>query len=209
METMSEWFEASFTRSPVMAILRGYSPEQTVALATRAWELGIETVEVPIQDELGVAALTAAVEAGARRDKTVGAGTVTSIERVERAAALGASFTVAPGMRADVASASLANGMPHLPGVASGTDVQIALELGIDVVKAFPASVLGAEWITAMRGPFPTVRFVATGGINARNARSFLAAGAAVVAVGSALDDEEQLPLLAALTDRDASVVTH
>lgn len=209
MESMSNWFDASFSRSPVMAILRGYSPERTVELASRAWDLGFESVEVPVQDEAGFRALSAAVAAGARRGKGVGAGTVISAERVERAAELGAAFTVAPGMRAEVASASLAKGMPHLPGVASGTDVQIALEIGIDVVKAFPASVLGADWIGAMRGPFPTVRFVATGGINARNARAFLDAGAAVVAVGSALEDPEQLPLLAALNDRDASVVTH
>lgn len=202
METMSTWFDESFGRSPVMAILRGYSPERTVELASRAWDLGIDCVEVPVQDEAGFAALAAAVDAGAARGKRVGAGTVIDLERVRRAAALGAAFTVAPGMRAHVAAASTAAGMPHLPGVATGTDVQIALELGIDVVKAFPASVLGAEWIAAMRGPFPTVRFVATGGVHARNATQFLEAGAAVVAVGSALDDPEQLPLLAALTDR-------
>lgn len=205
METMSTWFDESFGRCPVMAILRGYSPARTVELANRAWDLGIESVEVPVQDEAGFSALTAAIAAGASRGKGVGAGTVIDLDRVARAAELGAAFTVAPGMRAHVAEASIAAGMPHLPGVGSGTDVQVALELGIDVVKAFPASVLGAEWITAMRGPFPTTRFVATGGMTAHNARAFLDAGAAVVAVGSALADPEQLPLLAALTDAAAT----
>ena len=58
---------------------------------------------------------------------------------------------------------------------------------------------LGTGWFAAMRGPFPEVRFVATGGMDARNAREYLAAGAALIAVGSALEDPAQLPALAAL----------
>ncbi|MFE1951135.1 bifunctional 4-hydroxy-2-oxoglutarate aldolase/2-dehydro-3-deoxy-phosphogluconate aldolase [Streptomyces sp. NPDC059524] len=195
-------FEELFAGVPVMAILRGMPAGRTVELAVRAWDLGIECVEVPVQDEAAGRVLAEVVAAGAERGKPVGAGTVTSAERLARAVAAGAAFTVAPGLDARVARASVEAGLPHLPGVATPTDVQAALALGLDWLKAFPASVLGTGWFRAMRGPFPEVPFVATGGVDAENAAAYLAAGARVVAVGSALEDPEQLPRLAALLSR-------
>ncbi|MFJ9040358.1 bifunctional 4-hydroxy-2-oxoglutarate aldolase/2-dehydro-3-deoxy-phosphogluconate aldolase [Streptomyces sp. NPDC102406] len=195
-------FDELFAGAPVMAILRGMPVATTVELAVRAWDLGIDCVEVPVQDEAAGQVLAAVVAAGAERGKPVGAGTVTSAGRLERAVAAGAAFTVAPGLDADVARASVAAGLPHLPGVATPSDVQAARALGLTWLKAFPASVLGADWFQAMRGPFPEVPFVATGGIDAGNAAAYLSAGARVVAVGSALEDDDQLPRLAALLAR-------
>ncbi|MFC9158203.1 bifunctional 4-hydroxy-2-oxoglutarate aldolase/2-dehydro-3-deoxy-phosphogluconate aldolase [Streptomyces bauhiniae] len=192
-------FDRLFARAPVMAILRGMPLEKSVELAVRAWDLGIECVEVPVQSREAAEVLAAVVEAGAGRGKPVGAGTVTTAERLAWAVSSGAAFTVAPGLDAEVARASLDAGLPHLPGVATATDVQAARALGLDWLKAFPASVLGPDWFRAMRGPFPEVPFVATGGIDASNAAAYLAAGAQVVAVGSALEDPEQLPALADL----------
>ena len=104
------------------------------------------------------------------------------------AASLGAAFTVAPGYDREIAAASWAKGMPHLPGVATATDVQRALADGHTWLKAFPASVLGPDWIRAMRGPFPEARFVATGGIQRGNAAGFLRAGASMVAIGQSVE---------------------
>ncbi|MFG2813392.1 bifunctional 4-hydroxy-2-oxoglutarate aldolase/2-dehydro-3-deoxy-phosphogluconate aldolase [Streptomyces sp. NPDC048410] len=192
-------FDRIFAKAPVMAILRGMSREKSVELASRAWDLGIECVEVPVQSREAAEVLGAVVAAGGERGKPVGAGTVTTAERLAWAVSAGAAFTVAPGLDAEVARASLAAGLPHLPGVATATDVQAARALGLDWLKAFPASVLGPDWFRAMRGPFPEVPFVATGGIDAANAAAYLAAGAKVVAVGSALEDPEQLRSLADL----------
>ncbi|SIT89771.1 bifunctional 4-hydroxy-2-oxoglutarate aldolase/2-dehydro-3-deoxy-phosphogluconate aldolase [Microbacterium sp. RU33B] len=181
---------------PVMAILRGYGAERTVALARRAWELGVTCVEVPLQTERDAEALAALVDAARPHGHPVGAGTILDVEGAQRAQELGAVFTVSPGLDADVARASLGLGMPHLPGVATATEVHQARKLGLEWLKAFPASDIGAEWITAMLAPFPEARFVATGGVSARNAKIFLEAGARAVAVGSALDDPAQLPML-------------
>ncbi|MGW4286976.1 bifunctional 4-hydroxy-2-oxoglutarate aldolase/2-dehydro-3-deoxy-phosphogluconate aldolase [Streptomyces sp. NPDC004673] len=192
-------FDRIFAKAPVMAILRGMSREKSVELASRAWDLGIECVEVPVQSREAAEVLAAVVAAGGERGKPVGAGTVTTAERLAWAVSAGAAFTVAPGLDAEVARASLGAGLPHLPGVATATDVQAARALGLEWLKAFPASVLGPDWFRAMRGPFPEVPFVATGGIDASNAGAYLAAGAKVVAVGSALEDPEQLRSLADL----------
>ena len=89
--------------------------------------------------------------------------------------------------------------LPILAGVATPSEVQRAVALGLTWLKAFPAQWLGTDWFRHIRGPFPQVQFIATGGMDASNAADFLAAGVRVVAVGSALEDETQLEKLAAL----------
>ncbi|GAB3703300.1 bifunctional 4-hydroxy-2-oxoglutarate aldolase/2-dehydro-3-deoxy-phosphogluconate aldolase [Nocardiopsis oceani] len=183
----------------VMAILRGMPVDTTVELAVRAWELGITAVEVPARGPDAMAALSATVEAGTERGHAVGAGTVITTDQVRAVSQAGAAFTVAPGFDAEVMAASEDAGMPHLPGVASPTDIQAVLKAGGRWVKAFPASHLGPDWIRAVRAPFPDIQVVATGGVDARNAKEFLDAGARMVAVGSALAAPDQIPLLAEL----------
>ncbi len=200
MTDSTEYFDRVFAGTRVMAILRGYSPERTVELCGIAWDSGIDVVEVPVQDPSAYPSLEAGIAAARARGKEVGAGTVITPEQVRTVALLGAAFTVAPGTSRRVIEASQATGLPHLPGVATASDVTVALEAGLSWVKAFPAAQLGPAWIAAQRGgPFPRVRFVATGGIDAGNAGDFLASGARVVAVGSALADPAQLSLLGAL----------
>ncbi|SEB35907.1 2-keto-3-deoxy-phosphogluconate aldolase [Paramicrobacterium humi] len=195
-------YDEIFGSAPLMAILRGMGVERSLAVATAAWDLGIDVVELPIQTPEDVEALRVVSEAGRSRGKRIGAGTVVSREHVEQAAEAGAEFTVSPGFDIDVVRASSVAGLPPLPGVATPTEVQIAMGEGLTWLKAFPASLLGTSWFGAMRGPFPGVRFVATGGMDASNAADFLDAGVRVVAVGSALEDESQLPLLAQLLGR-------
>ncbi|GAA3934047.1 bifunctional 4-hydroxy-2-oxoglutarate aldolase/2-dehydro-3-deoxy-phosphogluconate aldolase [Microbacterium soli] len=192
-------FEQLFGNAPLMAILRGMGVERTLATATRAWDLGITAVEVPVQTPTDVEALRVVADAARERGLVVGAGTVIAPEHVRQAAGAGAAFTVSPGLDIEIVRASHAAGMPSLPGVSTATEVQRALSEGLTWMKAFPASLLGTGWFPAMRGPFPQARFVATGGMGSTNAREFLDAGVRVVAVGSALEDEAQLPALAAL----------
>jgi len=198
-------FEELFGGVPLMAILRGMGVERSLAVSTTAWDLGIELVELPIQTPEDLEALRVVAAAGRERGKSVGAGTVLSAEHVAQAASAGAAFTVSPGFDLEVARASHEAGLLSMPGVATATEVQLALKSGLTWLKAFPASVLGPHWLTAMHGPFPQARFVTTGGMNAANAGEYLRAGARVVAVGSALEDPSQLPLLAALTGADRS----
>jgi 2-dehydro-3-deoxyphosphogluconate aldolase / (4S)-4-hydroxy-2-oxoglutarate aldolase len=195
----AEFFSALFDGQAVMAILRGTDPATTVTICQKAWQAGILVTEVAIETEASESSLRAAVELGRRDGRLVGAGTVTTCERVRAARAAGAAFTVAPGLDADVASASLRSGMPHLPGVATPTEIQHAVRLGFRWLKIFPARELGSSWITAMAGPFPGLRLVATGGIGAGNAAEFLAAGARAVAVGSSLTEPEAIEYLASL----------
>jgi Entner-Doudoroff aldolase len=170
-----------------------------VALSTTAWDLGIDAVEVPLQTSEDDAALREVVRLGEERGKVVGAGTILTVEQVDAAIAAGARYLVAPGLDPAIVRTAQARGIPILPGVATPSEVQAALALGLTWLKAFPATWLGTGWFAHIRGPFPQVRFVATGGLNAANVGDYLAAGVRVAAVGSALEDPAQLELMAQL----------
>ncbi|GIG87036.1 bifunctional 4-hydroxy-2-oxoglutarate aldolase/2-dehydro-3-deoxy-phosphogluconate aldolase [Plantactinospora endophytica] len=194
------YFDDLFAGQPVMAILRGFDPAGTVALCERAWAAGIDVVEVPVQSPDALPSLHAAVAAGRDRGRPVGAGTVVTPDQVRTVYEAGAAFTVAPGYDPEVAAECSRLGLAHLPGVATSSEIGRALRTGHTWLKAFPASELGTGWIRAQLAPFPTVKFVATGGVDADNAEAFLGAGCRVVAVGSALQDPRQLDLLGRLT---------
>jgi 2-dehydro-3-deoxyphosphogluconate aldolase / (4S)-4-hydroxy-2-oxoglutarate aldolase len=185
-------FDEIFTGQPVMAILRGLPADETVAVAGKLWDAGVTVLEVPIGSPEAVPALKAAVDAAKERGLRVGAGTVITADQVRAAAEVGAQYTVAPGFDPLVLAASLAAGMPHLPGVGTATEVQRAWLAGCRWLKAFPAAALGPAWISGLKGPFPDVNFVATGGLKVADAPTYLAAGARVVALGAALADPRQ-----------------
>lgn len=194
---MTDWFEEAFAGAPLMAILRGMGVERSVRLATTAWDLGLDSVEVPLQTEEDERALRELVRLAGERGKVVGAGTIITPEQVERAVDAGAAYLVSPGIDSAVVRAAQERGIPILPGVATPSEVQLGVSLGLTWLKAFPAEWLGVGWFRHMRGPFPQVRFVATGGLDAGNVGAFLDAGVRVAAVGSALEDPTQLDALA------------
>ncbi len=201
--TDSEWFDEAFAAAPLMAILRGMGVERSARLAGIAWDLGLDSVEVPLQTDEDERALREVVRLAAERGKVVGAGTIITPDQVDRAVDAGAAYLVSPGIDPVVVRAAQERGIPILPGVATPSEVQLGVSLGLTWLKAFPAEWLGVGWFRHMRGPFPQVRFVATGGLDAGNVGAFLDAGVRVAAVGSALEDASQLEALAAVLRGD------
>lgn len=119
-----------------------------------------------------------------RAELLVGAGTVLRPDQVDRAADAGARFIVSPGLSEPVVRRCRELGLPVMPGVATATELMAALELGVEVVKYFPAETSGgAAGVQALAAPFPGVRFVPTGGIGAAQLPDYLAVPA-VAAVG-------------------------
>jgi 2-dehydro-3-deoxyphosphogalactonate aldolase len=172
---------------PLIAILRGLTFDAALQIAEAVWTADAGLIEVPVQNEAAIDVLRRLAVEGRRRGHVVGAGTVVSPSLVARALDAGAAFTVAPGYDAKVAEASVAAGLPHLPGVATASEVQAAVAAGFGWLKAFPAASLSPSWFRDMRGPFPDVKFVATGGISAANAAAFHSSGARALGVGSAI----------------------
>lgn len=109
-------------------------------------------------------------------DMLVGAGTVLTPEQVDRAVAAGAKFIVSPGLNPVVVKYCVDKGIPVTPGTANPSDIEVALSLGLEVVKFFPAEQAGGlAMIKAMSAPYTTMKFMPTGGINAKNLNSYLA----------------------------------
>lgn len=199
MSDSEHFFDRVFAESPLMAILRSMGAQRSTRVANTAWELGIQSVEVTLQSSDDVRVLRHLAAAGNERGAVVGAGTIIDPAQVPIAVSAGAGYLVSPGLDAAVVKAAQQHGIPILPGVATPSEVQRATALGLTWLKAFPAQWLGPEWFKHIRGPFPATRFIATGGMDATNAGTFLDAGVRVVAVGSALEDETQLEKLAEL----------
>ncbi|MPY97910.1 MAG: 2-dehydro-3-deoxyphosphogluconate aldolase [Actinophytocola sp.] len=184
--TWADFFVDAFRRVPLMVILRGMSPDHAVTAARTAWHAGVGLVEVTIETEDALPTLAAVVRA-APDGVPVGAGTVTTPDRLAAAVEVGARFGVAPGLDADTVRAARERDVPFLPGIATPTEAGQALRLGATTVKVFPAATLGPSWVGAIAGPFPGLRMVATGGVTAATAPEYLRAGAIAVGVGSSL----------------------
>jgi 2-dehydro-3-deoxyphosphogluconate aldolase / (4S)-4-hydroxy-2-oxoglutarate aldolase len=163
-------------------------PVMVIERSDDAWPLaqalkagGLTCIEVTLRTAQAIAALSAI---SGDPDVLVGAGTVLRPSQVEAALEAGARFIVTPGFSSEVVRACQANSVPVFPGVATATEVQMALEAGIEVVKFFPAeSIGGLGLIKALAGPFPMMRFIPTGGIGPGNVRQYLSFPP-VVAVG-------------------------
>lgn len=116
----------------------------------------------------------------------VGAGTVLTTEQVDRAVGAGAKFIVAPGLNPNVVKYCLEKNIPVVPGVNNPSNIETALELGLDVVKFFPAEQSGGiSMIKAMAAPYVNVKFMPTGGINAKNICDYLSFDKVIACGGS------------------------
>ncbi len=120
-----------------------------------------------------------------------GAGTVTSVEMVELAHEAGAQFIVSPNMNEKVIRATVEKGMVSMPGAMTATEVLQAHEYGADFVKLFPIGNLGASYVKAIAAPINHVRLLAVGGVNEKNIKDFLNAGAVGAGVGGNLVNKE------------------
>jgi 2-dehydro-3-deoxyphosphogluconate aldolase/(4S)-4-hydroxy-2-oxoglutarate aldolase len=134
---------------------------------------GLPCAEITFRTAAAADAIWAMVDA--YPDMLVGAGTVLSVEQAQQAAAAGARFIVSPGFDAAVVDWCLSNGLPVTPGVVTPSEVTAALNKGLQVLKFFPAEAMGGlKVLKAIGGPYKTVKFIPTGGINRDNLAEYL-----------------------------------
>ena len=171
-------FHAAHRLVPVVVIDRA---ERALPLAETLSNSGLPSAEVTLRTTAALAAVSAMA---AFPGFVVGAGTVVSPEQVEQAASAGARYVVSPGYSAAVDRECRNLGVLLIPGVATATELQTALDAGRDVVKFFPAAAAGGTaMVAALAAPFPSVRFVPTGGIASADLADYLRLPA-VLAVG-------------------------
>ncbi|REJ04146.1 bifunctional 4-hydroxy-2-oxoglutarate aldolase/2-dehydro-3-deoxy-phosphogluconate aldolase [Microbacterium bovistercoris] len=175
------------TRSAgVLAVLRAPSPEAAIDAAEAIIRGGVTGIEVTYSTPDAPAVIRELI---ARHGDAavIGAGTVTTAAQADAAAEAGAEFLVSPGTLPDLTRAMLGTGRVVMTGALTPTEVMSALELGVDVVKIFPASLGGPSYLGALRGPFPDAPLMPTGGVNPDNLAAWFAAGAVAVGAGGDL----------------------
>jgi 2-dehydro-3-deoxyphosphogluconate aldolase/(4S)-4-hydroxy-2-oxoglutarate aldolase len=170
----------------VVAVLRARTPELAVGAVDGLRDAGLSAVEVAFTTPGAAAVLR---EARARHGDRLllGAGTIRTLEDVEMATEAGTDFLVTPHLDDELLAAMLGSGRLCLPGVFTPSEVGRALAAGAVAVKLFPAATAGIGHLRALRGPFPDLRAVPTGGIRAEDVSAWLAAGALAIGAGSEL----------------------
>jgi 2-dehydro-3-deoxyphosphogluconate aldolase/(4S)-4-hydroxy-2-oxoglutarate aldolase len=142
-------------------------------LARALIEGGLPTMEITFRT--GAARRAIERVAKAVPEMLLGAGTVLSVEQVKTAVGSGARYIVSPGMNRAVVEYCLANNIPVTPGAVTPTEIGSALELGVGIVKFFPAEASGGvEYLKAVGAPFGGMRFIPTGGVNEANVSHYL-----------------------------------
>lgn len=159
--------------APVIPVFTPDDVDDAVQVAQALFRGGLPVIEVTLRTPRAMDAIRAMVEAVP--DAVVGAGTVLTPAQMEAARAAGARFAVSPGATPTLYAAARDADLPYLPGVATGSELILGLEHGLDTFKFFPAvQAGGAALLAAWHGPFADVRFCPTGGISAQTAAQFL-----------------------------------
>lgn len=180
-------FDAAFAELPLIAILRGLTPDSCEAVSGALLDAGFRIVETPLNSPDPLRSIETMVR---RFGETlvVGAGTVLRSEEARAVADAGGRIVVSPGCNLEVIRETKRLGLVSAPGVATPSEGFAALDAGADLLKLFPGELVTPPVVKAMRAVFPKeVRFVPVGGVSPENMEAYLAAGAAGFGIGSSL----------------------
>ena len=172
---------------PLVAILRGVKPEETEAIVGVLIEAGMTAIEIPLNSPDPFRSIAAAVKL-APSGVLIGAGTVLTAADVDRLDDAGGRLMVSPNVDTEVLALAHRHGMVTLPGVFSPTEALLAVRAGASGLKFFPASVLGAAGIAAIRSVLPAgVMIAAVGGVSDQNFAEYVKGGVTAFGLGSSL----------------------
>jgi 2-dehydro-3-deoxyphosphogalactonate aldolase len=172
---------------PLIAILRGLKPGETEEVVGALIETGFTAIEIPLNSPEPFRSIEIAVKM-APETCLIGAGTVLTVDHVNRLADVGGRLMVSPNVEPDVISTAAAKGMVTMPGVFTPTEALAAAKAGATGLKFFPASVLGPSGIQAIRAVLPAeLEIAAVGGVSDRNFADYAAIGLRSFGLGSSL----------------------
>lgn len=175
------------TTLPLIAILRGVTPEEALAHVGAVIDAGFDAVEIPLNSPRWQKSIPAVVEAFGSR-ALIGAGTVLQPEQVDELAKMGCRLIVTPNIQAEVIRRAVGYGMTVCPGCATATEAFSALDAGAQALKVFPSSAFGPEYIKALKAVLPPdVPVFAVGGVTPENLAQWIKAGCAGAGLGSDL----------------------
>jgi 2-dehydro-3-deoxyphosphogluconate aldolase/(4S)-4-hydroxy-2-oxoglutarate aldolase len=174
----------------LVPVVRATSADEAIAVVEAIKAGGVSVIEITMTVPGAVKVIEKVAERYGK-DVLVGAGTVLDPESARTCILAGAEFIVTPSLRASTIEMCKRYSKVIIPGALTPTEVLTAWEAGSDFVKVFPCdNVGGAKYIKALKGPFPQIDLIPTGGVNLNTAAEFITAGSAALAVGSELVDK-------------------
>lgn len=185
----------------VVAVIRADDPSDLIQVARALAAGGVSFVEITLTVPRALEVIAQAV-AVLGNEAVIGAGTVLDAGTAEAAIRAGAAYVVSPALRPGVIAACRQHDVACLAGAMTPTEVFAAWELGADIVKVFPAGVGGPQFLRDLKGPFPGIEMMPTGGVDRVTAPQFIRAGACAVGVGGELAGR------AAIAARDFDQIT-
>ncbi|HZW99580.1 MAG TPA: bifunctional 4-hydroxy-2-oxoglutarate aldolase/2-dehydro-3-deoxy-phosphogluconate aldolase [Trueperaceae bacterium] len=178
---------AQVEAAALVAIVRGdHEPDDVLAIGEALVRGGINAIEITLNSYRALDALSLLARRLGDR-ALIGAGTVRTLEQVDKASSAGARYLIAPGIDIDCVAAARERDLLFIPGVFTATEIDLALKHDCELLKFFPASGVLPEYLAAMRGPFPQARFMATGGIGVKDIAAYHRTGAVAFGIGSSL----------------------
>ena len=179
----------------IIAILRGIHKEDLLPLSEALYQGGIRLLEVTysnhsLQSDEDTADLIKLLSENMKNKLEIGAGTVLTEKQVRFTHDAGGSFIISPNTDGTVIKETLRLGMVSIPGALTPTEVVAAHNYGADLVKLFPVTSLGTEYIKAIRSPLANIKLLAVGGVDLNNINEYLRAGACGVGIGACIADK-------------------
>jgi 2-dehydro-3-deoxyphosphogluconate aldolase/(4S)-4-hydroxy-2-oxoglutarate aldolase len=170
----------------LVAVIRGPSPELTIKMVAALVKGGVLGIEITYTTP-NAAEVVRSIDKQFGDQIVLGMGTLTEPNQVQEAMAAGATFLVSPVCELSLGKQMVFSGLPVMIGALTPTEVLQAYNLGAEVVKIFPGSLGGPAYIKALKGPFPFIPMMPTGGVSISNIESWFAAGVFAVGAGSEL----------------------
>jgi len=175
-----------------VAILRLPESDDFQRVCQALYDGGVRVMEITLTMPNALKLIRETVQT-VPKDMVVGVGSVINREMTQQSVDAGAAFVVSPVLKEEIITTSKKNGVPVMCGAFSPTEILQAWEFGSDMVKVFPANILGKDYLKAVKAPMPHLKLMPTGGVDLTNGNEWLAAGASAVGVGSALVSSEDL----------------
>jgi 2-dehydro-3-deoxyphosphogluconate aldolase/(4S)-4-hydroxy-2-oxoglutarate aldolase len=168
----------------MMTLVRCNTQAQGQEMADALVDAGVKVIEITLTTPGALKIIEKLLK---NKDRLVGAGTVRTVKDVKKVEAIGARFIVSPDTNEDVITATKKLKLVSMPGVSTPTEVGIAVDAGADILKLFPASVLGPAHLKSIREPFPNNRWCPTAGVTLESIPKWFEAGADLVGLGGPL----------------------
>lgn len=186
---MQEDFLSHLNQQYILPIIRLQDSSTCLKLCQILYEVGFPMIEITLTTPDAFQL----IETLSQQKVYIGAGTVTSSDEARRAIFHGAQYLISPGLNLDIQEVASETQIPYMPGVFTPTEVLLAKEAGLKCLKLFPASSVGPEYLKHLKGPYPDLRFLVTGGIQFEDIPAYMAQGAWAIGQGTRLISKEFL----------------